>query len=70
MLVRHNIVLVLGVDRLMVRGHVNVVRGQLVPAKLLQEICVARTMEVDLGVVGILVLFLLVSLGRSVSLMM
>lgn len=59
MLVRHHVVLVLGVDGLVVRGDVDVVRGQLVAAKLLQEICVAGTVEVDLGVMGVLVLFFL-----------
>lgn len=56
MLIRHDVVLVLGVDGLVMCRNVDVVRGQFVAAKLLHEVCVTGTVEVDLGVMGVLVL--------------
>lgn len=53
MLVRDYIVLVLGVNGLVVRRHIDLIIGELVPAEVLKEIGISRAVEVDVGVVGI-----------------
>lgn len=55
-LVRHDVVLVLGVDGLMVRRDVDVVRGQAVLAEGFEEVGVAGAVEVEGGEVGVFVL--------------
>lgn len=55
-LVGHDVVLVLWVHRLVVRGHVDVVGGEAVLGKGLEEVGVARAMQVERGEVGVLVL--------------
>lgn len=56
MLVRHDVVLVLRVDGLVVRGHVDVVGGEAVLGEGLEEVGVARAVEVEGGEVGVFVL--------------
>lgn len=65
MLVGNNIVLVLGVDGLQVRRHVHFVVGQAVFAEVVEEIGVARTVKVDVGVGGVLVLWFVSRLPRG-----
>lgn len=55
-LVRHDVVLVLRVDGLVVRGHVDVVGGEAVLGEGLEEVGVARAVEVEGGEVGVFVL--------------
>lgn len=56
MLVGHDVVLVLRVDGLVVRGHVDVVGGEAVLGEGLEEVGVARAVEVEGGEVGVFVL--------------
>lgn len=55
-LVRHDVVLVLRVDGLVLRGDIDVVSRQLVAAELLEQVCVAGAVEMDLGIVAVFVL--------------
>lgn len=55
-LVGHDVVLVLRVDGLVVRGHVDVVGGEAVLGEGLEEVGVARAVEVEGGEVGVFVL--------------
>lgn len=56
-LLGHDIILVLRVDGLVLRGDVNVVGGQLVAAELLEQVSVAGPVEVNLGMLGVFILF-------------
>lgn len=56
MLVGDDVVLVLRVDGLVVRGHVDVVGGEAVLGEGLEEVGVARAVEVEGGEVGVFVL--------------
>lgn len=56
MLVGDDVVLVLRVHRLVVRGHVDVVGGEAVLGEGLEEVGVARAVEVEGGEVGVFVL--------------
>lgn len=55
-LVGDDVVLVLGVDGLVLGGDVDVVGRQAVAAELLEQVGVARAVQMDLRVVGVLVL--------------
>lgn len=63
-LVGHDVVLILGVDGLVVRRHVDVVVGQLILAEVLEEIRVARPLHVYVRVAPV---FVLVGVGWRVS---
>ena len=56
MLVGHDVVLVLRVDGLVVRRHVDVVGGEAVLGEGLEEVGVARAVQVEGGEVGVFVL--------------
>lgn len=53
MLVRHYVVFVFGIERLVLRRHVDLVVGQFVLAEVFEEIGVAGAREVDVGVGGV-----------------
>lgn len=59
-LVRHHVVLVLGVDGLQVRRDVDVVGGELVLAEIFKQVRVARGVHVHVGEGGVFVLFFFV----------
>jgi hypothetical protein len=63
-LIGHYVVLVFRVDGLQVRRHVDVVGGQLVLAKVLEQVGVARLLHVDVGEGGV---FVLLGGGKGVS---
>jgi hypothetical protein len=46
----HYIILILRIDRLIVRRYVNLIVGQLVFAEVFKEICVSWTVEVNIGI--------------------
>jgi len=51
MLIWYNIVFVFWVQWLILRRHIDLVVGKLVFAEVFEEICVSRTVEVDICVV-------------------
>ncbi len=55
-LVGHDVVLVFGVNGLVVRGHVDLVVGQLVLAEVLEEVGVAWPLHVDVCVASVFIL--------------
>lgn len=55
-LVGHDVVLVLGVDGLVVRRHVDLVVREPVPAEVLEQVCVPRPLHVHVRVVAVLAL--------------
>jgi hypothetical protein len=61
MLIGNNIVFILGVDRLMHGGDVDLVIGEFVLAEVLEEVCVAGAVHVDECEGGVFILSVLVS---------
>jgi hypothetical protein len=57
MLIRHYIVLVFRIERLVVRRDVDLVIWQLVFAEVLEEVCVPGSVEVHVSVVGVFGLY-------------
>ncbi len=60
-LIGHYIILVFWVDGLVVRWHVDVVVGQLAAAEILEQVCVAGAMVVQVRVAAVFILRVLVS---------
>lgn len=51
MLIWHYVVFIFWIDRLVMGWHINLVIWQLVFAEVFQEICIARTVEVNIGII-------------------
>jgi hypothetical protein len=52
-LIRDYIVLIFRIQRLVVGWHVDFIVGELVFAEVFEEVCIAATREMDVGVVGV-----------------
>lgn len=50
MLIRHYVVLILGVNRLVMWWHIDIVIWQFIFAKVFEEVCISSSIKVDIGV--------------------